>query len=358
MTTSEHIRVAIIGCGLIGTEWDRIAPVDAPTLTHARAFSQNTRALLVALCDRDGDRARSAAKYWQVAHAYTDPRQLFDEQDIDVAVIATSSSARWSVIEPALSAGVKVLVIEKPLAATVEESRRLVTALDATGTRSLVNYSRNWDPSMRELKDRISAGAMSRVQRVVATYGKGICNNGSHMIDLTGFLCSAYPVRARALGSPFHVSEADWSPTGERAWDAQVELIDASGAIINLTLLGTDQRAFTCFELRVIGHKAMFELSMGGRRLNWTELQDDPNFAGYVVPAPAVEVLPRYLEAMQEMADEAVRLAVGDITKVSCDAHSALRTALAVEAIQRSAQRDGQWITLDTLNNDKARRKN
>ena len=350
MTTSDHIRVAIIGCGLIGTEWDRSAPVDAPTLTHARAFSQHPRALLVALCDHDGERARSAAKYWQVAHAYTDPWQLFEEQSIDVAVIASSSTARWAVIEPALAAGVKVLVIEKPLAATLEESRRLVAALDAAGARSVVNYSRNWDSSMRELKDRIAAGAMSRVQRVVATYGKGIGNNGSHLIDLTSFLCNARPVRARSLGSPFDANEADWSATGERAWDAQVEFIDASGASINLTLLGTDQRAFTCFELRVIGEKAMFELSMGGRRLNWTELQDDPNFPGYFVPAPAVALPPHYLDAMQEMANEVVRLAGGDISTITCDAQTALHTAIAVEAIQRSAQCDGQWITLDTLN--------
>ena len=350
-TISEKIRVAIIGCGMIGTEWDRTASANAPALSHARAFSQNARARLVALCDRDGERARSAAHYWQVAHAYTDPRQLFDEQSIDVAVIAASSSARWSVIEPALAAGVKVFVIEKPLATTLEESRRLVTALNAAGAHSVVNYSRNWDPSMRELKDRIAAGAMSRVQRVVGTYGKGIGNNGSHLIDLTRFLCGSSPVRARALGSPLDVNEAAWSPTGERAWDAQVEFMDPNGNSINLTLLGTDQRAFTCFELRVVGQKAMFELSMGGRRLNWTELQDDPNFAGYVVPAPAVALKPRYLEAMQKMADEVVQLAAGDLATVSCDANMALHTALAVEAIKRSAQSEGQWIDLDTLNN-------
>jgi predicted dehydrogenase len=350
VTIPERIRVAIIGCGLIGTEWDRTTPADAPALSHARAFSEHARAQLVAFCDCDRDRARSAAKYWQVAHAYTDSRQLFSEQNIDVAVIAASSAARWAVIEPALAAGVKVLVIEKPLAITLEESRRLVAEMDAAGARSVVNYSRNWDPSMREIKDRIAAGAMGRVQRVVATYGKGICNNASHLIDLTGFLCGSRPVRARALGSPLDVSEADWSKRDERAWDAQVEFIDSTGSSINLTLLGTDQRAFTCFDLRIIGHKSIFELSMGGRRLYWYELQEDPNFEGYVVPAPPVALPSRYLEAMQKMVDEAVRLAAGDINTVSCDAHTALRTALAVESIQRSAQGDGQWFTLDTLN--------
>jgi len=350
MSTRKHIRVAIIGCGQIGTEWDRVNPINALALTHARAFGQHPRVKLVALCDRDENRVRIASQYWQVTHAYKNPRRLFVEQKIDVAIVATPSEERWSVIEQALNAGVKILVIEKPLATTINESRRLVAAMDAADARTVVNYSRNWDPSMRDVRERIASGAMGKVQRVVGVYGKGIGNNGSHLIDLTGFLCSARPVRARAVGSPFSASEADWSPTGDRAWDAQVELLDTDGASINLTLLGTDQRAFTCFELRVIGEKAMFELTVGGRRLNWTDLQDDPNFKGYVVPAPPVALRSRYLEAMQEMADEVVRLAAGEINTVRCNAHTALRTVLAVEAIQRSAQDDGKWIMLDTLN--------
>lgn len=351
MSTNNFIRVAIIGCGQIGTEWDRTNPTTSLALTHASAFSRHKRAQLVALCDCDKGRLYSAAQHWQVPHIYTDPRQLFAEQSIDLAIIATPSATRWNVIEPALLAGVKTLVIEKPLASTLEESRRLAHAIDAAGVRSLVNYSRNWDPSMREIKDRIAAGEMGKVQRVIATYGKGICNNGSHLVDLTGFLCSARPVRARALNSPFDVSEACWSAFGERSWDAQVELLDDNGASINLTLLGTDQRAFTCFELRIIGQKAIFNLSLGGRHLSWQELQDDLNFSGHLIPAPPVVLLSRYLEAMHIMADEAVLLSLGEITTTSCDAHSALLTAQAIEAIQRSAQSNEQWITLDNLNN-------
>ncbi len=352
MTTANRISVAIIGCGQIGTEWDRTNQINALALTHARAFSEHPLAQLVAVCDSDLERARSAAQYWRVPNMYVDPQRLFSEINVDLAVIATTSSVRLAIIDAALAAGVKVLVIEKPLAITLEESDRLVAAIDAAGARSVVNYSRNWDPSMRDVRERIAAGAMGKVQRVVAIYGKGISNNGSHLIDLAGFLCGASPVRARALGSPFDSSEACWSTTCDRTWDAQVELIDGAGASINLTLLGTDQRTFTCFELRVIGQKAMCDLTMGGRRLNWIGLQDDPNFRGYVVPASPVALRSRYLEAMQEMADEAVRLATGDITMVKCDAHSALRTAMTVEAIERSAQSDGQWVTLQSLNSE------
>ena len=127
----------------------------------------------------------------------------------------------------------------------MEETCRRVAALDAAGAHFVVNYSPILDSSMLELKDRIAIGAMSRAQRVLATYGKGIGNTGSHLIDLICFYCSARPVRARALGSPLDASEADWTPTGGRAWGTQVELIDAIGVSINLTLLGTNQRAFT-----------------------------------------------------------------------------------------------------------------
>jgi predicted dehydrogenase len=349
MNTAEQIRVAIIGCGLIGTEWDRLTLEDALPITHARAFSKHRLAKLVALCDIDIERARSASKYWHVDHIYTDPQQLFDQQKIDVAVIATPTSARWEVIEPALAARVKVLVIEKPLANSLKECRRLVAAIDAAGALTMVNFSRNWDPSMRELKEQIEAGAIGKVQRIVATYGKGISNNGSHLIDLASFLFRARPSRARALGSPFDSSEANWSPTGERAWDAQVEFIDTNGQCINLTLLGTDQNAFTCFEFKIIGHKAIFELSMGGRHLKFTELQEDPNFVGYVMPAPSLVLPSRYLESMQEMTYEALQLASGHITTSSCDVHTALRTALAVDAIQQSALVNGQWVAVDTL---------
>lgn len=352
MTTAEQIRVAIIGCGLIGTEWDRTVPTGRLPLTHARAFMQHARAHLVALCDRDAKRARDAANYWQVVHAYTDPEQLFAEHDIDVVIIATPSNVRSAVIEPALAAGIKLFVIEKPLATSLTESSRLVKAIDAAGAFAIINYSRNWDPSMREVRIRIESGAMGKMQRIVGTYGKGLNNNGSHLIDLAGLLCSASPVRARALNSPLDVSEADWTPTGDRAWDAQVEFIDAKGNSINLTLLGTDHRAFTCFELRAIGQKAIFELSMGGRVLKWTELQNDPNFPGYTVPSSSATLKARYMEAIKEMADEVVRLATGETTIVRCNAHKALRTALTIEAIQQSVKNDGLWVTLDSLSGD------
>jgi len=345
-------NVAIIGCGLIGTQWDANAPPGAArahSLTHAAGFSRHPQARLAALCDQDLARAQQAAQRWGAAAAFDDPQALFAAQPVDIAVVAASSAARWSVVQPALAAGVKVLVIEKPLATTLAESRRLAQAVAASGVQSIVNFSRRWDPAMRDLRERIRSGGLGAIQRFNATYGKGIANNGSHMIDLVGFLCDGVPRRVRALGSPLAAGEADWCAGKDRALDAQVEYADAQGRSFLLTMLATDQRAFTAFELRVVGSAGLYDFRRGGRQLAYTPLQDDPDYAGYVVPGEPQPLQAGLLEAMDRMADEAVRLAQGALAESSCDVHSALRTALAVEAINISALEQERWVDLATL---------
>lgn len=343
------VNVAIVGCGLIGTQWDAEAPPASYSLTHANGFSKHPQARLAALCDQDLARAQQAAQRWGAAAAYDDPRAMFGAQQVDIAVVAASSAARWSVVEPALAAGVKVLVIEKPLATTLAESRRLAQAVAAAGVKSIVNFSRRWDPAMRELRERIRSGGLGDIQRFNATYGKGIANNGSHMIDLVGFLCDGVPRRARALGSPLAAGEADWCGGKDRALDAQVEYADAQGRSFLLTMLATDQRAFTAFELRVVGSSGLFDFRRGGRQLASTALQDDPNYAGYTVPGDAQALPARLLESMDRMADEAVQLAQGMLQQSSCDVHTALRTALTVEAINLSAREQERWVDIAAL---------
>lgn len=345
MDDQARVNVAILGCGLIGTQWDAAAQSPDFSLTHAAGFTRNPACRLAAVCDQDLHKADQAALRWG-GKAYDDPQQLFAQERIDLAVVATSSAARWAVIEPALAARVRVLVIEKPLATTLTESRKLCAAITNSGTRSLVNFSRHWDPSMRRLAESIKAGEFGRIQRLVGSYGKGITNNGSHMIDLAALLCAAIPVRARCLGSPLPASEADWSGGKDRALDAQIVFVDDQGAEFYLNMLGTDQNAFTCFELRVIGTRRVSDLTLGGRRITQSSVTADPHYAGYAILGEPLNQPARAMEAMDWMVEEALELARGTRDKASCDVHSALLTALSVEAVTQSAREDGRWIEI------------
>ena len=161
-----------------------------------------------------------------------------------------------------------------------------------------------------------------------------------------GFLCNAVPLRARSLGSPLNADEAAWSALGDTAVDAQVVYADRSGTQFHLSLVGTDQSAFTCFELRLIGRKALCDISRGGRALTRTSMEADPTYPGYRVPGGPISVPTHSLEAMDKMADEAVLLALGMLQRARCDAASALGTAITVDAIRHSERMGGTWIDI------------
>ena len=343
MDQQGKIRVAIIGCGLIGTQWDEPGNGSAHSLTHAAGFSKNPACRIVAVCDRDLAKAASAAARWGDGRAFADPQALFSEIQVDLAVIATSSAARWSVIAPALAAGVKVFVIEKPLATTLAESYQLVASLDAAGAKTVVNYSRHWDPAMSTLRDKIAAGEFGHVQRLLGLYGKGIVNNGSHMIDLVSNLFAAQPLRVRALGTPLASNESAWSGGSDTTADAQIVFADRSGAELQLTLLGTNQSDYSCFELKIIGTMAICEILQGGRRISIRPVVPDPDYANYRIPGDPAELEARAMESMDRMVDESVKLTLGQTTCSSCDVHVAMTTAVTVNAI-KNATDDGQWI--------------
>ena len=166
------VDVAVIGCGQIGTQCDAINFNSSHAMTHAAAFTRNPGSRLVAVCDSDRPRADAAALRWACPKAYDDPVKMLACEKVDLVVVATSSSARWTVIEPAVAAGIKFFVIEKPIATNLREGRVIAAALEAAGARALVNFSCHWDPAMRDLRALILAGGFGALQRLVGLYGK------------------------------------------------------------------------------------------------------------------------------------------------------------------------------------------
>lgn len=339
-----RIKLAIVGCGLIGSRWDA-ADQHNYSLSHAAGFSRHPAAHLLALCDQDLQKAEQAAQRWGAERAFADTKEMLAQIPLDMLVVASSSSARWSVIEPALAAGIKYLVIEKPLASTAEECRQLVTAMDAAGAKTIVNYSRRWDPAMRRLSQTLDQ--FGPIQRLIGSYGKGLRNNGSHMIDLVAYLLSARPIRARCLGSALGLKESLWSNHEDRSWDAQIEYCNLAGERFELTMLGTDQSAFSCFELRIIGRRGICDITQGGRKLSHTQVVADPHYAGYRIPGEAVLQETGLMQAMDAMVAQAVQLAKGQISRSSCDVHDALLSALCVQAIEQSALDAGRWQDIE-----------
>jgi myo-inositol 2-dehydrogenase/D-chiro-inositol 1-dehydrogenase len=143
------IGVGIIGAGVMGSD-------------HASLIRNHVSgAHLVAVADADPARAKEAAVD---ARIYTDPLELIDSPEVHAVIIASPDHTHGDFVLAAIRAGKHVLC-EKPLAATSEDCLRIISAERAAG-RKLVHtgYMRRYDPTYRELKATLQAGALGKVR--------------------------------------------------------------------------------------------------------------------------------------------------------------------------------------------------
>ena len=154
--STEDARSRVVRIGVIGTGAMGAAHVD--TLTRWVPGAQ-----VVAVYDADSDRAK------QVAHAVgavaADSAQaLVDDAGVDAVVVAAPDPLHEELALACLAAG-KPTLLEKPLATTLEGSRRVVDAEVAGGRRLLqLGFMRRYDPAYVELREAVLDGRVGEVR--------------------------------------------------------------------------------------------------------------------------------------------------------------------------------------------------
>jgi glucose-fructose oxidoreductase len=130
------------------------------------AFDHPT-AEIVGISDEQPERMQSAATLFRIPpnRVYTDYRQCLQETQPDIVILcpATAKHAEW--VEKVAPYNVHILV-EKPFAATLAESDRMIAAVQATGKTLVINWPLVWVPSHRTAKRLIDEGVIGRVIEV------------------------------------------------------------------------------------------------------------------------------------------------------------------------------------------------
>lgn len=145
---SRSLRTAVIGCGVFGTY-------------HVRAYAEHPRSELVLLCDLQESRARRLARRFGCDYT-TRTAEVARRDDIQAVSIATPDFAHTQVALQMIRAG-KHLLIEKPLATTVREARRIVEAARRAGVRVMVDFHNRFSPPFVKAKEAVEAGTLGRV---------------------------------------------------------------------------------------------------------------------------------------------------------------------------------------------------
>ncbi|WP_372574200.1 Gfo/Idh/MocA family protein [Ruegeria jejuensis] len=131
-------RILVIGAGLIGSR-------------HVQAVRQHPRCRLAGVVDADPARGDGTAPFFQ---------DLFDvDVEVDGAIIATPTGLHHPQGAHCAARGWHML-IEKPVATTVEQAHELAQVAARANVRCLVGHHRRYHPAVRQLREVITSGAI------------------------------------------------------------------------------------------------------------------------------------------------------------------------------------------------------
>jgi UDP-N-acetylglucosamine 3-dehydrogenase len=133
------VRVGIIGVGIMG-------------FNHARVLAELPYVEVVGLADPDRGQAMRVAKALGCA-AVADHKTLIG-LGLDAAVIAAPTHLHHAIALDCIAAGLHVLV-EKPIAPSVEEGGQIVAAARRAGVTLMVGHVERFNPAVQSIKQAI-----------------------------------------------------------------------------------------------------------------------------------------------------------------------------------------------------------
>lgn len=146
------IHFAIVGCGHIANK-------------HIEAIGMTEGAELIALCDTNVARLSELKVRNNVSVFSNMTDMLEQEHQIDVVCICTPSGLHTRLAVEAANAG-KHLVIEKPIALTLEDVDEIDRAVRKNGVKATVIHPNRYRPAIQHLKEALSQEAFGKLSHV------------------------------------------------------------------------------------------------------------------------------------------------------------------------------------------------
>jgi myo-inositol 2-dehydrogenase/D-chiro-inositol 1-dehydrogenase len=150
----KTVGLAIVGAGRIGQ-------------IRAEIAAKHPNVGWIGIAEMRADRAAEVAKQVRADFCTDDYRQLLARSEVTAAVIATDEHLH---VDPILSAVERhvSLLIEKPLATELAESKRVLRAIQKSGIDAVVGYTQRFRRRWLAAKEKIRTGQLGDVTLVTS----------------------------------------------------------------------------------------------------------------------------------------------------------------------------------------------
>jgi predicted dehydrogenase len=251
----RELRVGLAGLGSMGRN-------------HLRVIGTRPNVRLVAIADPVED-VLAAACESSGAQGFADALAMIRDVDLDAIVIAAPTMAHVDLAHAAIDAGLAVLV-EKPLAATVEEASGIVEAGRAAGTPIQVGHVERFNPAVLELGRLLGEGWLSTVYAITSRragpFPARIRDVGvtvdlaTHDVDILSWIARERPLRVYAeIAQRLHATHED-------LLFGLLHFPSGATGMLDVNWLTPAKRR----SLSVVGEEGMFELDYLTQRLTFT----------------------------------------------------------------------------------------
>lgn len=154
---NRKINIGIIGCGKVADE------------RHMPALRNHKELRVIAVADPEPANRRYIAGKFGIEQQYAHYADLLEQEDIDGVGILTPTGSHEEIGLAAIAADKHVLM-EKPLALTIEECDRLIAA----GTRSektvLLGFNLRWHRLVARAKSFLQSNALGKIKAVQSVF--------------------------------------------------------------------------------------------------------------------------------------------------------------------------------------------
>lgn len=190
--------VAIIGVGNMGAH-------------HARVFSSLKNVSLVSVSDLDEKKGKEIANLYKCKF-YKDYKEMLKKEKIDAVSIVVPTAHHTSIAVECMKNG-KHIIVEKPLADSVENAEKIISAAKENNVKLLVGHIERHNPAVKKLKEIIDAGKLGEIVSISAkrvglyppqvTDVNVVADLAIHDIDVLNYLAGHSPKKITA-----HLSKA------------------------------------------------------------------------------------------------------------------------------------------------------
>ena len=192
MAGGHKLRVALVGCGRMGTftsdKLRRGLPVGWLPLCHAEAIQAHPDLELCALCDTDRQALERAGAALGVEALYRDYGEMISRERPDILSIATRTPGRCQIIRFAAEQGVRGIHSEKPLAQSLGECLATLEVLERRRVAFTYGTYRRYMAIYRQARDFVGQGKIGELREVVVEMGPTMLLwNHPHSVDLILF---------------------------------------------------------------------------------------------------------------------------------------------------------------------------